>query len=100
MPGYAPPPPDDPLWREAQPLVTEALDDFRRFDELQFSTSSSSLVVASSISVVLQLAAARMRPVFEEAGWGYKADIQGGLYRRIAFTHPHTLARTNLRIVR
>lgn len=97
-----PPPPaeDDPLWREAQPLVHESLQDFPFFDDLRFSTSSSTLVVASDYSSSLQKAADRMRPVFEAAGWKYASDFRNNTYKRLAFRHPEPLVRPNLHVVR
>lgn len=99
-PKPKPPAPDDPLWREAQPLVQAALQDFPFFDDLHFSTSSTTLVVSSGYSGSLQKAAERMRFVFERAGWKYKTDVRGGRYHRLAFTHPEPVARPNLRVVR
>lgn len=98
MPGT--PNRDDPLWREAQPLVSEALQDFPFFDDLVFLTSSSTLVVSSDYSASLQKAADRMRPVFEEAGWKYRSDYRNNTYKRLAFTHPEPIARPILRVVR
>lgn len=97
-----PPPPaeDDPLWREAQPFVQEALDGFDGFDELHFATSSSTLVVYSDSSLTLQKAADLMRPVFTGAGWKYASEFRGNFYRRLAFRHPEPLASPKFSVVR
>lgn len=91
---------DDPLWREAQPLVERTLSGFPFFDDLRFLTSSSTLIVTSDYSGSLQKAADRMRSAFERAGWRFKADVRFGTYKRLAFTHPEPLARPKLHVVR
>ena len=97
---------DDPLWREAQPLVCAALTDFLYRDELKFLTSNSTLYVTAPRPSVLMLAKDRLYPAFEEAGWKSRSEKPGIWPRRLAFTHPlpqpvsPTHGRPNLRVVR
>lgn len=93
---------DDPLWRQAQPLVTGALEDFLYIDDLKFLTSSSTLYVTASRPSVLMLAKDRLRPAFEEAGWRTRSEPWGIWPRRLAFTHPlpQPDVRPKLRVVR
>lgn len=87
----------DEVLRAAQPLLSRSLDGFEHFDELVFNTSSTSLYVTAALPQYLADARERMLSVFVNAGWSFKEDPRSP---RLAFSMPHTVARTNLRVVR
>ena len=87
----------DQVLRAAQPLLQRSLDGFEHFDELVFNTSHSTLYVMAMFPQYLAAARDRMLPVFVNAGWSFREDSRSP---RLAFSMPHTVARTNLRVVR
>ena len=88
---------DDAVLRAAQPLLQQSLNGFPHFGALTFKTSGSTLYVTATFPQYLGAARDRMLPVFTAAGWGFKEDQRKP---RLAFSLPHTVARTNLRVVK